>query len=108
VEDGEIFTILKRLTERMLEQEEANDVQQLNDVEMQQPLVVSTTDSDYYSETEGDSPIDNEEEDNYPSDSVVCSVYDDWIELDLSMDSLRSLGFLSGKVLSTLFRTAVS
>ena len=107
MEDGEIFRILKRLTERMLEQEEANDVQQLNDVEMQQPLVVSSTDSDYYSETEGDSPIDNEEEDNYPSDSVVCSVYD-CIELDLSMDSLRSLGFLSGKVLSTLFRTAVS
>jgi len=82
----------------MYEQVAANDVQ-LNDVEMQQPPADSPADSDYYSEVEGDSPIDSEEDNSYPTDQVVCSVFDDWIELDLSMESLRSLGFLSGKVI---------
>ncbi|XP_046462058.1 uncharacterized protein LOC124208325 [Daphnia pulex] len=82
----------------MFEQEAANDVQVNNNVEMQQqqPQVeMSSTDSDYYSEVEGDSPIESEEDNSYPADQVVCSVFDDWIELDLSMESLRSLGFLS-------------
>jgi hypothetical protein len=88
----------------MFEQEAANDVQVNNDVEMQQqpPVEMSSTDSDYYSEVEGDSPIDSEEDNSYPADQVVCSVFDDWIELDLSMESLRSLGFLSGKVISII------
>ena len=81
----------------MLEQGAVNDVQ-LNDVEMQQPPVDNPTDSDYHSEAEGDSPIDDEEENSYPTDQVVCSVCEDWIELDLSMNSLRSLGFLSGNL----------
>jgi hypothetical protein len=86
----------------MFEQEAANDVQVNNNVEMQQqqpPVEMSSTDSDYYSEVEGDSPIDSEEDNSYPADQVVCSALDDWIELDLSMESLRSLGFLSGKVI---------
>ncbi|XP_045032167.1 uncharacterized protein LOC116924541 isoform X2 [Daphnia magna] len=76
----------------MLFEQEENDLQ-VNDVVMQEPAP-SPIDSDYFSETDEDSPVDGQEENN-PSDPVVCSVSDDWIELDLSMDSLRSLGFLS-------------
>lgn len=79
----------------MLFEQEANDFQ-VNDVVMQEPAP-SPIDSDYFSETDEDSPVDGQEENN-PSDPVVCSVSDDWIELDLSMDSLRSLGFLSGRL----------
>lgn len=84
----------------MFEQEEANELQ-VNDVVMQEPAG-SPTDSDYFSETEEDSPVDSGEDDN-ASDPVVCSVSDDWIELDLSTDSLRSLGFLSGRLISLLY-----
>ncbi|KAK4005297.1 hypothetical protein OUZ56_007014 [Daphnia magna] len=84
--------LYRRTQHIMLFEQEANDLQ-VNDVVMQEPAP-SPIDSDYFSETDEDSPVDGQEENN-PSDPVVCSVSDDWIELDLSMDSLRSLGFLS-------------
>lgn len=87
--------LYRRTQHIMLFEQEANDLQ-VNDVVMQEPAP-SPIDSDYFSETDEDSPVDGQEENN-PSDPVVCSVSDDWIELDLSMDSLRSLGFLSGRL----------
>lgn len=57
----------------------------------------NSTDSDYFSEGEGSSPIDEDVwVNNNPANPVVCSVSDDWIELDLSTNCHRSLSFLSG------------
>ncbi|EFX72662.1 hypothetical protein DAPPUDRAFT_110519 [Daphnia pulex] len=73
-QDCGVFRILEEYNCcRMFEQEAANDVQVNNDVEMQQPppVEMSSTDSDYYSEVEGDSPIDSEEDNSYPADQVT-------------------------------------
>lgn len=78
-------------------EQELNDLHP-NDVEMLQPAAESPSDSDYFSEGEGDSPVNAcANGDHISMDSVDFSISEDWIELDLSRNSPRSLGFLSGR-----------
>ena len=69
------------------------------DDERQQP-VTSANDSDYFSEGEGDSPVEGGfRQSNRSNNRFACSDSNDWIEQDLPVNSPRSLSFLTGSFL---------
>lgn len=69
--------------------QEANNVHMNEEAAQQNVNDLAAEDSDYFSESERDSPVNdnNGVERNRSSNQPPCSVSEDWIELDLCMNS---------------------
>lgn len=77
--------------------EALNDLHFNDNLILQHPAV-SPDDSDYFSEGERDSPVDDGlRENTRPTNPTAFSASDDWIELDLSVQAQR---LLSGSVVT--------